>query len=154
MNNTENIFSCFVSVTQPYPNASQEIKDLALEQGRLFRSYIWSEKGIYNTLKKLKHEDYGKDLKLVLFQFYVNPLPIEVQNLKAIENYRKREKSIGMSIIVNDENFFSKSEKERYSFLKKSILQKLELLANVVKQKKLDTKMDLLKSDIQKLLSC
>ena len=154
MNNTENIFGCFVSVTQPYANVNQEIKDLALEQGRLFRSYIWSEKGICNTLKKLNHVDYGKDLKLVLFQFYVNPLPVEVQNLKAIENYRKREKSIGMSIIVNDENFFSKSEKGRYNFLKKSILQKLDLLVNVVKQKKLDTKMDLLKSDVQKLLSC
>jgi len=152
MSETENIFGCFVSATQPYPDASQETKDLALEQGRLFRSYIWGDKGICDTLKKLKHEDYGKDLKLALFQFYVNPLPIEIQSLKAIEDYRKREKSIGIPIIVNDENFFSKSEAGRYSFLKQSILQKLDLLAEVVKKKKLDTKMNLLKADLQRVL--
>lgn len=152
MSDTENIFGCFVSATQPYLDASQETKDLALAQGRLFRSYIWGDKGICDTLKKLKHEDYGKDLQLALFQFYVNPLPIEVQSLKAIEDYRKREKSIGIPIIVNDENFFSKSEAGRYSFLKQSILQKLDLLAEVVKKKKLDTKMSLLKADLQRVL--
>lgn len=152
MSDTTNIFGCFVSATQPYPDASQEIKDLALEQGRLFRTYIWGDKGICDTLKKLNHEDYGKDLKLALFQFYVNPLPIEVQNLKAIEDYRKREKSIGIPVIVNDENFFSKSEEGRYRFLMQSILQKVDLLAEVVKTKKLDTKIEQLKSDLQKLL--
>jgi hypothetical protein len=63
------------------------------------------------------------------------------------------EKAIGIPIIVNDENFFNKSEEGRYSFLKQSIFQKLELLAEVVRKKKLDTKMDLLKSDLQKLLN-
>ena len=153
MSNTENIFGCFVSATQPYPDASQETKDLALEQGRLFRSYIWGDEGICSTVKKLKHEDYGKDLKLALFQFYVNPLPIEIQNLKVIEEYRKREKSIGIPIIINGENFFSKSEEGRYGFLKQSILQKLDLLAEVVKQKKLDTNIEQLKADLQKILN-
>ncbi|MFM2375225.1 MAG: hypothetical protein RLZZ165_322, partial [Bacteroidota bacterium] len=67
--------------------------------------------------------------------------------------YRAKEKAIGIPIVINDKNFFSKTEEERYSFLKQSILQKLDLLAEVVKKKKLDTKMDLLKADLQKLLS-
>lgn len=153
MNDTENIFGCFVSTTHPCPDASQEAKDLALEQGRLFRSYIWGDKGISDTLKKLKHEDYGKDLRLALFQFYVNPIDFQLDNLKEIEAYRKNEKSIGIPIIVNHNNFFSKSEEGRYYFLKQSILQKLDLLAEVVKKRKLDTKMDLLKADLEKLLS-
>jgi len=152
MNDNNNILGCYVSVTQAYPDADQQTKDLATEQGRLFRTYIWGEKGICDTLKKLNHEDYGKDLILALFQFYVNPLPIMEQNLKEIEPYRKKEKSIGIPIIVNNRNFFSLSEEGRYSFLKQSILQKLDLLAEVVKQKKLDTKVDLLKSDLQKIL--
>ena len=41
---------------------------------------------------------------------------------------------------------------ERYSFLKQSILQKLDLLAEVVKKKKLDTNMEL-KTDLQKILN-
>ena len=153
MNDTKNIFGCFVSVTQPYPDVSKETKDLVLEQGRLFRSYIWGDRGICDTLKKLKHEDYGKDLKLALFQFYVNPIPYEQQNLKEIEPYRKNEKAIGIPIVVNDENFFSKSEEERYNFLKQTILQKLDLLADIVKKKKLDTRIDLLKADLQKILN-
>jgi len=152
MNDNNNILGCYVSVTQAYPDADQQTKDLATEQGQLFRTYIWGEKGICDTLKKLHHEDYGKDLILALFQFYVNPIPIMEQNLKEIEAYRKKEKSIGIPIIVNDKNFFSQSEEGRYNFLKQSILQKLDLLAEVVKQKKLDTKIELLKSDLQKVL--
>ncbi|GAA4105685.1 hypothetical protein [Mucilaginibacter panaciglaebae] len=153
MSDTENIFGCFVSITEADPNASQEIRALASEQGDLFRTYIWGDKGISDTLKKLKHVKYGKDLRLALFQFYVNPIPIQEQNLKVIEDYRKREKSIGIPIIINDENFFCKSEEMRYSFLEQSILQKLDLLAEVVKKKKLDTNIEQLKMDFKKTWS-
>lgn len=145
----DNIFGCFFKVGFNPSLNEQDFTGLA----DTFKVYIWGEKGIGDTLKKLKHEDYGKDLKLALFQFYVKPTQIELQNLKGIESYRKNEKAIGIPIIVNDENFFSKSEEGRYSFLRQSILQKLNLLAEVVKQKKLDTKMEQLKADLQKLLS-
>ncbi len=151
MNNDIEIFGCYVPITQAAPTADQETKEKTAEQGKLFRSYIWGEKGICDVLRTLKNEDYGNDLKLALFQFYVNPIPLQIQYLKEIESYKAKEKSIGIPIIVNNENFFSKSEKERYSFLKQSILQKLELLAEMVKKKKLDTKMDLLKADLQQL---
>lgn len=145
----DNIFGCFMKIGFD-PNLSEQ--DFA-NLDKAFSPYIWGDKGISDTLKKLKHEDYGKDLVLALFQFNVKPTPMELQRLKEIEPYRKNEKAIGIPIIVTDENFFSKSEEGRYSFLKQSVLQKLDLLAEVVKKKKLDTKMDLLKADLQKLLS-
>lgn len=148
-----NILGCYVSITQANPNADFETKSLAIEQGQLFRSYIWGENGINEVLKTLNHVDYGKDLSIILFQFYVNPIPYMRQSLKEIDGYRKKEKSIGIPIIIDNENFFSKSEEDRYSFLKQAILQKIDLLAEVVKKKKLDTRMDLLKSDIEKILS-
>lgn len=103
-------------------------------------------------MKKLKYEDYGIDLILILFQFYVNPISCQIEHLKKIDAYRKKEKSIGIPIIVTDENFFSKSEEGRYRFLNQSIFEKLDVLAELVKKKKLDTKIDLLKSDLQKIL--
>ncbi|WP_285010117.1 hypothetical protein [Pedobacter faecalis] len=142
------IFGCFFRIGFDLDLNEQDFSNLA----NTFRAYIWGDRGICDVLNRLNHEDYGKDLKLALFQFYVNPLPIEMQLLKPIENYRKREKSIGIPIIINAENFFSKSEKDRYRFLKQSILQKLDLLAEVVKQKKLDTNMDQLKLDLQSIL--
>ncbi len=154
MNNNKNIFGCYVSVTQAYTDDSQYVKDLAIEQGKLFRSYIWGEKGICDSLLiKLNYDDYGNDLILVLFQFYVNPIPITIQALKEIENYRNKEKSIGIPIIINNENFFSKSDGERYNFLKQSILEKLKLLTDVIKKKKLDTKINLLEADLIQLFS-
>lgn len=123
------------------------------KQGVLFRTYFWGDEGIGNVLKALSYENYGNAMKRILFQFYVNPIPYEQQNLKEIESYRVREKAIGIPIIVTNENFFSKSEEGRYSFIKQSILQKLDLLSEVMKKKKLDTKMDLLKADLEKLLS-
>src|SRR5580658_6997988 len=128
MSYSTNILGCFVSITSGKRDDDQKTKETASAQGELFRSYIWGEKGICNFLKKLNHEDYGKDLKLVLFQFYVNPLPVQLQNLKEIENYRKKEKSIGIPIVINNENFFNKSEEERHIFLRQSIFQKLTVL--------------------------
>ena len=152
MSEDKNIFGCFVSSGSAHFEDSQETKDLAIKKGEIFRAYIWGDKGICDTLKKLNQDDYGKDLKLALFQFYVNPIPYLLQALKEIEAYRKNEKSIGIPIVINDENFFSKSEEGRYDFLRESILQKLDLLGEVVKKKKLDTNMELLKSDLKNIL--
>jgi hypothetical protein len=152
MEEKDGFLCCFVSITTGNYNDDQKVRDLASEQGKLFRTYIWGEKGICRSLKKLKNETYGKDLAIILFQFYVNPLPIQLQNLKEIESYRKKEKSIGIPVIVNNENFFNKSEAARYAFLKQSIYQKLDVLAEVVKKNRLDTKIDSLKSDLQKIL--
>ncbi len=155
MNEKDKFLGCFSSGPAIIYDASKTEKERITEQedkskiAELFRSYIWGENGISNTLKKLKNKDYGEDMEIILFQFYVNPIPYELQHLKPIENWRKTEKSIGIPIIINDENFFSKSEIERYDFLRDSILQKLDLLAEVVKKKKLDTNMELLKSDLK-----
>jgi|SRR3989344_2311658 len=149
MEEKNNILGCFVTIGFN-PNLTEQ--DF-VKLDETFTPYIWGEKGICNSLKKLNHTEYGKDLTLALFQFYVMPTAVELQNLKEIEGYRKNEKSIGIPVIVNDNNFFSKSEVERRTFLKQSILQKLNVLAEVVKKKKLDTNMELLKSDVQKVLS-
>lgn len=146
------IFGCFVSGPSVRFEDSEESKIIARKKGQEFRTYVWGEIGIDHILKKLNNEDYGEDLKLALFQFYLIPLPFELQGIRDIEEYRKGEKSIGMSIIITDENFFSKSEEGRYNFLKQSILQKLDLLSDTVKKKKLDTRVDLLKADLKKLL--
>ena len=143
----ESIFGCFFKVGFNPNKNEQDFMNLA----NSFKIYISGENGISYKLKKLKQEDYGKDLKLVLFQFNVEPSLIELQHLKPIENYRKSEKAIGIPIIVNDENFFSKSELERYDFLIDTILQKLDLLAEVVKKKKLDTNVEVLKSDLKNI---
>ena len=133
--------------------ADENAVDAAEIKGELFRSYIWGEAGICSALKALRHEDYGADLVLVLMQFYVNPVPYLRQRLAEIEPYRKREKSIGIPIIVNDENFFDRSEDDRRDFLRRTILQKLGLLEQVVRRKKLDTDVGKLKADVVRELT-
>lgn len=123
----------------------------SMNLANMFRLYIWGEKGISNILKRINHEDYGKDLVLILFEFNVKPTSIELEAIKEIGSYRKKEKSIGIPIIVNDENFFNQSEEERYNFLKQAIFHKLDLLAEVIKKKKLDTNIELLKSDLENI---
>ena len=152
MTGNDNILGVYVSGASVYFEDDQRTKDLAREQTDLFTSYIWGEKGIANTLKKLKHRDYGKDIVLILFQFYVSPIPYLKENLKEIENYRKTEKSIGIPIIVTNENFFAMPEEERYHFFKTSILQRLDLLGELVKKKKLDTDIKLLKVNLSDII--
>ena len=152
MNNIENLLGCYVSYPSLMYDATEIQKQKAREEGDLFSIYIWGNEGISDTLKKLKCENYGNDMNLILLEFYVNPIPYLRQNLKEIESYRKKEKAIGIPIIVTDENFFSNTEEARYRFLKEAILNKMDLLENVVKKKKLDTDVKKLKADIDRIL--
>jgi hypothetical protein len=157
MEEKDKFLGCFVCAQATIYDINKSDEEELLEQTQInkehdiFCSYIWGERGISDTLKKLKNENYGQDMTIILFQFYVKPIPYLLQNLKEIESYRKKEKSIGIPIIVTDENFFNKSEEERYNFLKQSIFQKLDLLAEVVKKKKLDTDINKLKIDLQRV---
>lgn len=107
-----------------------------MKQGEEFRGYIWGRRGISELLKKLDRSNYGKDLELVLFQFYVKPIPELLTCLKEIEAYRKKERAIGIPIIINDENFFSKTERGRYDFLGEIILAEDELVGRSCEKKK------------------
>ena len=151
MENKSNILGCFVFGASVLFDDDQKTKEFASKQTEIFSNYIWGENGICKTLKKLNRESYGNDMSLILFQFYVNPIPYVLQNLKEIEAYRKKEKSVAIPIIVNAENFFNQSVEGRYNFLKQTIFQKLDVLAGVVNKKKLDTKIELLKADLEKI---
>jgi hypothetical protein len=146
------LLGCFVSGPTVRWDEDQETKDTALERGELFRAYIWGADGICNTLKKLYHSDYGSDLVLILFQFYVNPIPEELAHLKRIESYRKNERSIGIPIVVNEDNFFNKPETEKRLFLTNSVFEKLSLLEEIVKKRKLDTDIGKLRKDLETIL--
>ncbi len=143
-----NIFGCFVKICFNPDN-----KEGASFDSQTFRSYIWGDSGIDIKLKRLSYEDYGKDLKLILLQFYVKPMQLELKNLKEIESYRKKEKAIGVPIVITEDNFFNKKEKDRRDFLKKIILDKMNVLEDVVKKRKLDTNMSNLKLDLEHILS-
>jgi hypothetical protein len=153
MENKNRFVGCFASGPSLNYDDDKATKDLAGEQGRIFREYLWGEMGISDSLAILQSEKYGMDLALILFQFYLNPLPFELQHLKEIESYRKKERAIGIPIIVTSDVFFRKDENGRFLFLKQAILNKLDLLAEVVKKKKLDTNIDLLRTDMQKILA-
>lgn len=147
----DNILGCFVSGPARYPEADAETIDRLNRKGELFRSYIWGEFGIDQYLKMLKSANYGKDLQLALFEFYLLTILEELTYLKEIGRYRPKERAIGIPVIVHDENFFNRSDLERRRFLKDSILEKLDRLAVVVKRNKLDTNIASLKDDVDKI---
>ena len=150
-NDGDNVFGCFVSGPATYHDDVSGTRELLAQKGELFRSYVWGPLGIVNSLNGLDRRDYGRDLDLILLKFYLLPLIEELAALKEIERFRKNEKAIGIPLIVNDENFFNKSDYERRKFLKDAILEKLDLLVPVIKRNKLDTNIELLKSDVERL---
>ena len=117
------------------------------------RDYLWSENGLKSQLSTLKWQNFGQDLKLILFEFYVKPIPFQRPLLKPIGNYRLKELSVGIPVILDDENFFDLDENERQKFLKNTILERLDLVAEKVKRNKLDTNISDLKTKVEKLLT-
>jgi len=89
-----NILAFFLSYPSLPIDASDESSEEAIKRGDEFRTYIWGEKGIDILLKSLSYIDYGKDLKRILFQFYIMPCGYERIHIKEIEQYRKKENSV------------------------------------------------------------
>ena len=82
-----NILAFFLSYPSLPIDASDESSEEAIKKGDEFRSYIWGEKGIDVSLKSLSYVDYGKDLKKILFQFYIIPCDYDLIKIKNIVQY-------------------------------------------------------------------
>lgn len=148
-----NIFACFVSYPSLVADVSEQTKDEAIKKGDMFRSYIWGEAGLDRFLKKIQYSDYGQDLKRILFQFYVLPCDYERVHIRDIENYRKREKAIGISIII-ESDFFQYSDAQRKCILVSSIISKIEELKEIIEKNRLDTNFERLVLDLRQELGC
>lgn len=118
------------------------------------KSYLWGSNGLKNKLAHLKWKNYGEDIETILFQIYVNPIQYERKNLREIESYRRKEKSIGIPIILDNDSFFKLTENEKQKFFTKIILKKLGLVELKVKQNKLNFDISQLIDDVNKSLNC
>ena len=83
---------------------------------------------------------------------HVKPIPYERDALREIENYSRKEKSIGIPVIIDDENFFKLNEVGRQKFFHTIIQSKLDLLNEKVKRNKFDLNIIKLKNDIDRIL--
>lgn len=119
----------------------------------LVKDYLWSDSGLKNKLAYLKWKNYGQGLQIILFQVYVKPIPYLKKKLREIENYRPKEKSIGIPIILDNENFFKLSETDQQQFFVESIVEKLGLVELKVKENKLDFDIVQLIADVKKSLN-
>jgi hypothetical protein len=118
----------------------------------LVKQYLWGDGGLKEQLKTLKWQTYGQDFHLILFEFYVQPISSLRDALKEIGRYRRKEKAIGIPVILDQENFFKLNEVDRLKFLHLTILSRLELLKEKVTRSKLHLNIEKLKSDSGKLL--
>lgn len=118
----------------------------------LVKSILWGPDGIDMKLKPLKYSDYGTDFKLILFQIYSNPISYERGSLKPLENYIRKEKSIGIPLILEDDNFFNLDDQQQRKFLNQSVLDKLKLLGERVKKSKLGLNISTLGTDVMSKL--
>lgn len=145
-----NIFACFISYPSLTADASDDKKEEAEKRGDIFRSYIWGDDGIDSLIKQISYYDYGRDIRRILIQFYVMPCDYERMNIKEVESYRKKEKSIAVSIII--EEYFFNTVKDRKDIISSSIISSIEKLENIIRKRNLDTNIKQLVSDLRNIL--
>jgi hypothetical protein len=117
------------------------------------KQFLWSENGFADKLRVLKSEKYGTDIELILIEFYINPDPDLKQHIEPITRYRPKEKSIAITIILEDNDFFKKPKKEWQPTIRQIVLERLNgLSARLRKSKKLDTDMQKLIEDVGDVL--
>lgn len=147
----DNILGFYSSVEHQYLETEAQAEKVDA-QDEEFRSYVWGKNGVSDKVLALKHSDYGRDLELILFEFYIFPNETVIAHLKELGSYRPKEKSIGIPVVITHHNFFDKSDANRHKFLSDTILARLEALAALVKRRKLDTNMDKLLADVKDIL--
>lgn len=138
------------------PSESKAAADLREYNKEQFNEFLWGLNGVgglSERLNKLKANDYGADLKKILIQFNVDPVPGWPQPGKELENYRPTEKAVGVWIIVDRSNFFQLSEGERLQEIGLLIIDRLEGLKKRFSTGKLDIDMDRLVKDVRGLLA-
>ena len=149
MSQSSSIIGCFVSSVNSYLKSSDEERNKLEKQGIEFRSYIWGEKGLDPFLKKLDRTLYSKEFNLILIQFYVNPIKEHIVKIREIENIRKKEMAIGVSIVINDDLFFNNNEMERKKYLKEIIIKRIEKLNERMKRNNISIDLNKLKEDME-----
>lgn len=151
---TDNLIGVYASFSIN-PRENDEEKMVRERKENEFKEYLWGkdrEGGLSKHLKEIGSTQYGKDLKKILLQFSVNPVPEWPQPTKEVENYRPNERSIGVWITIDDDNFFSKDEKHRQEYIKREVLDRLLEIKKRFATRKLDSDIDKLIADIGKLL--
>ena len=126
---------------------------LQKEREEQFKQFLWGvdrNGGLSKILKTLHSQDYGQDVLTILLQFNVNPVEGWPQP-KDIENYRPKEKAIGVWISIGDE-YFQKSSEGRNRYVKEAILDRLVGLKKRFAARKLDTDMNRLIKDVDGLI--
>lgn len=139
-----NVIGYFHSLEVPY-NATEE-QEVALEQKRI--EFVVSIDKVKDRTDLLDYRDYGTDLHLILFQFHLFPNDETLSLYKGVENYRSKEKSIGINISI-DNQFFKFSDQERRRFLNDMMLDRMKELVQRLSRKKLDFEFEKLLKDFE-----
>lgn len=125
------------------------------EAGALFDTYVWGEQGIRTLVEKgLAGRRYGKDLKLILIQYYVEgTYPVNGPDQPTVSRYSTKDKSISVSIPVRKEDFHNVDSAGRKRFIVDSIRTALSLVEERSRKKKLDLRYEELRRDLDTVLS-
>lgn len=128
-----------------YLNAGdQEVSDM-------FSPYVWGKHGLDTLFKKtLSKKNYGRDLDLLLIQYYVEgEFSSYVPAQPKLGNYMKKSKDIAVALGVTPEKFHKRSEFERREFVVDSTLDAIKRVKARLSKKKLDIDFDKLIEDVQ-----
>ena len=122
------------------------------EGSDMFSPYVWSKHGLDTLMEKKLSNDYGKDMDLLLIQYYIegrfsNYLPVPPK----LGNYMKKSKDITVAVGVTRKLFHDRNEFERREFIVDSTLGAIKLVKERLVKKKLDINFDKLLQDIKEI---
>lgn len=122
------------------------------DSGVHFAEYIWGENGYEILLKEILLKYYGKDLRLLLIQYYVEEdyKPDWSPDKPRLSNYSNKNKDIAVAFSVNKDKFHNVGEQERRQFIVETTLQAVDLVEARLGKRKLDINFKRLREDVVK----
>lgn len=116
--------------------------------GRFVDRALWRENGLAILVKQLEGNDYGKNLKLILFRFHVEgTLPLPIQEFISLQRYSKKEKAISIIIPVHKREFDISDNFKNRKLITDKTLDGLDKVRQRLEKKFKDIDFDKLEKD-------
>lgn len=119
----------------------------------LFSPHLFGERGFKTyLLKTLSQGKYGKDLELILIQYYLEgkSLPDNSPHEPRLANYSSKNKDIAIAFSVTRDKFYNVSNIKRRQFIVDTTLQAIDMVKGRLGKRKLDIDFETLRKDVKK----
>ena len=120
---------------------------------RKIERHLWGSNGLAEVMKELRYSEYGKDLQLILIEYYIEgTIPTPIPTDLVVGRFHPKDKSIGVVVPATRDMFDSGRYAGPRQFLADTTLAAVAAVAAKYSKKRYDTDFVALQRDVARIV--